>query len=95
MGTPVEELGRKITPILRRHGVVHAAIFGSFAKQVPAADSDIDVVVEFEGEMSLLDLAAVRLDLSEALGRDVDVVTYTSLHPRIRDHVLKEQVAIL
>ena len=95
METSVEELGQKMKPILKRHGVVHAAIYGSFTKQVPEDDSDIDVLVEFEGKVSLLDLAAIRLDLTEALGRYVDVVTYRSLHPRIREHVLNEQVAIL
>ena len=67
---------------------------GSFARRVPEDASDVDVLVEFEGERSLLDLAGLRLELMDALGRDLDVVTYRSLHPRMREHVLNEQVAI-
>ncbi|MGP3668261.1 MAG: nucleotidyltransferase family protein [Candidatus Bathyarchaeota archaeon] len=58
-------------------------------------DSDIDILVEFEGEKSLLDLAGLKIDLEEALGRKVDVLTYNSLHPLLRDRILQEQKAIL
>jgi len=90
-----EELKRKIIPVLRRHGVVHAAIFGSFARGTPEEGSDLDMVIEFEGEKSLLDLIALRLELEELLGREIDLLTYRALHPRIRQRVLQEQVAIL
>jgi predicted nucleotidyltransferase len=95
MSTPTEELGEKIIPVLRRHGVVHAAIFGSFARRIAGKESDLDVLVEFEDDRSLLDLVSLRLDLSETLGRHVDALTYRSLHPRIRERVLQERVAIL
>ncbi len=90
-----EELKRKIIPILKEHGVARAGVFGSFAKDVQEDGSDLDLVIEFEGEKSLLDLAALRLDLVETVGRDVDVMTYRSLHPRIKDRVFQEQVEIL
>jgi len=90
-----EELKRKIIPVLRRHGVVHAAIFGSFARGTPEEESDLDIVIEFEGEKSLLYLIALRLELEELLGREIDLLTYRALHPRIRQRVLQEQVAIL
>jgi predicted nucleotidyltransferase len=90
-----EEVKRKITPVLRQYDVVHAAIFGSFAKGIPGEDSDLDILVEFEGEKSLLDLVALKLELEERLGREVDVLTYKALHPRIREKVLQEQVTIL
>ena len=59
-----EELKQEIIPVLRRHDVVHAAIFGSFAKGIAMADSDLDILVEFEGEKSLLDLVALQKVLS-------------------------------
>jgi hypothetical protein len=91
----LEALKRKITPVLKHHDVAHAAIFGSFAKGIAEEDSDLDVLVEFEGEKSLLDLVALQLELAEVVGRDVDVLTYRALHPRIKERVLREQVAIL
>lgn len=90
-----EELKQKIIPVLRRHNVAHAAIFGSFAKGIPEEDSDLDILVEFEGEKSLIDLVALQLELEEILERDVDVLTYRALNPRIKERVLQEQVAIL
>ncbi len=81
--------------MLKRHNVVRAAIFGSFARGEMKEDSDLDILVEFKGEKSLLDLVALKMELEEVLGREVDVLTYNSLHPFIREIVSKEQVVIL
>jgi predicted nucleotidyltransferase len=51
--------------------------------------------VEFEGEKSLLDLAGLKVELEELLKRRVDVLTYDSLHPLLKDRTLGEQRAIL
>ena len=91
----IEEIGRQITPLLQEHGVVRAGIFGSYARGTAASSSDVDVVVEFEQGRTLLDLVGLRLDLTEVLGREADVVTYGSLHPRLRDRILSEQVRVL
>lgn len=91
----LEGLKQKITPVLRRHQVARAAIFGSFATGLPEAGSDLDLLVEFEGDKSLLNLVALQLELEEAVGRKVEVVTYRALHPRIKERVLQEQVVIL
>ena len=58
-------------------------------------DSDIDILVEFEGEKSLLDLSGLKIELEEVLGRKVDVLTYNSLHPLLKERILEEQKAIL
>lgn len=89
----MEELKRLTIPILKRHGVRRAAFFGSIVKGEEA--HDVDLVVEFEGERTLLDLVGLKLELEEALGRKVDVLTYRGLHPAFRERVLKEQVRIL
>jgi len=91
----VEEIKRKAAPVLRRYDVARAAIFGSMARGDETQDSDIDLLVEFKGRKSLLDLAGLKLELEELLGRQVDVVTYASLHPLLRNRILAEQRAIL
>lgn len=91
----VEEIEKKIAPLLKRYGVSRAAIFGSYARGEEREDSDIDILVEFEGDRSLLDLAGLKIELEEALGRRVDVLTYNSLHPLLRDRILNEQKVIL
>ncbi len=90
-----EEVKRQVFPVLQRHDIARAAIFGSFARGEIETGSDLDILVEFRGEKSLLDLVALKLDLEEALGRNVDVLTYDGLHPAIRDRILSEQVVIL
>lgn len=95
MNLLLEEQKEVIISRLKRHGVVHAGVFGSFARGESRDDSDLDIVVELPSEKSLLDLVALKLDLEDALGRKVDVVTYRSLHPRIRDKVLREQTVVL
>ena len=92
---PVEEMKQKITPVLVEHGVIHAAVFGSFVRGEESKGSDLDILVEFGEGKSLLDLVALKLDLETLLGRKVDVVTRNALHPRIRESVLEEQVVIM
>ena len=91
----LEEMKEKILPLLRGYGVKRAAFFGSFVKGEEREDSDIDILVEFGGEKSLLDLAGLKIELEELLGRRVDVLTYNSLHPLLKDRILKEQEVIL
>ena len=56
--------------------------------------SDIDLVVAFEPGRSLLDHAALLLDLQELLGGKVDVVSDRGIKPRFRDRVLNEAVPL-
>jgi hypothetical protein len=75
--------------------VTRAAVFGSFARGAANDQSDVDILVEFAGAKGLLDLAGLELELGDLLGRDVEVITYRALNPRIRERVLREQVPIL
>ena len=91
----LEEVKAKLVPVLRRSGVKRAAIFGSFVRGEQEEGSDLDVLVEFEGGKSLLDLVGLKMELEEVLGRKVDLLTYNSLHPLLRDRILQEQRVIL
>jgi predicted nucleotidyltransferase len=91
----VEEIRDKIAPVLRRYGVVRAAVFGSFVRREMKKGSDIDILVEFKGEKSLLDLVSLKMELEEVLGRGVDVVEYSTIHPLLKERILKEQVMML
>lgn len=80
---------------MSRRGVVRASIFGSVARGEATASSDVDFLVEFEKGRTLVDLSGLRLDLCEILGRDVDVATRGSLHPKLRDAILRGLVSVL
>jgi len=90
-----EEIRNKVVVLLKRYDVKRAAFFGSFVRGEQRGDSDIDILVEFEGEKSLLDLARLKIELEKVLRRRADVLTYGSLHPLLRDRILQEQKVIL
>jgi predicted nucleotidyltransferase len=95
MVAPVQVLKKQIEPTLRRFGVVKAAVFGSAARGEATPQSDLDLLVEFEPGRTLLDLSGLRIELGELLGVEADIVTYRSIHPRLRDRILRDQIPIL
>jgi predicted nucleotidyltransferase len=91
----LDEIRKALIDVLREHEVKKAALFGSIVRGEATEESDIDLLIEFEGRKSLLDLAGLKLDLQELLRRRVDVLTYKSLHPLLRERILSEQEVIL
>lgn len=89
------EIREKILPVLRRHGVKRAGIFGSVVRGEATPESDVDVLVELDRQASLLDFIGIKLDLEGVLGRSVDLVEYAAVKPRLRDRILREEVPIL
>jgi predicted nucleotidyltransferase len=95
MSDQMQPVRERIIDILRRNEVRNASFFGSIVRGEMTDQSDVDLLVEFEGRKSLLDIAGLKIELEDALGRKVDVVTYQSLHPLLRERILAEQVPIL
>lgn len=95
MRETIAKLKNKIIPVLEQHDVIHAAVFGSFARGEEREDSDLDLLVELREDKTLLDLVALKLELEELLGREIDVVTDNALQSGIKEIVLKERVAII
>lgn len=84
-----------VVPILKQYRVQRAGLFGSVVNGLLGPESDIDLLVDMPAGASLLDLAGLALDLEQALDRRVDILTYNSIHPRLRERILAEQVIIL
>jgi len=82
----------KIAEFCRRNHIKRLALFGSVLRDDFRPDSDIDVLVEFEPEarVGLLTLAGMEIELSELLGRKVDLNTPGFLSRYFRDEVLAE-----
>jgi predicted nucleotidyltransferase len=92
-----ELLKNKREEILRlatEHGAYNVRIFGSLARGEANEESDVDLLVDMEPGRSLLDHAALLLELEQLLGCNVDVVTVRGLRERIRDRVLEEAVPL-
>ena len=91
----IDEIKRKILSILKRYNVKRAGIFGSIARGEENEESDIDILVEIIGRISLLDFAGLKLELEEALGQRVDLGEYSTIKPMIKEQILSEEVSIL
>ena len=95
MKIDIEEIKRKILPILQRYRVKRVGLFGSYVRGEMGEDSDIDILVEIEKDISLLDFVELKLEIEEMLGRRVDLVEYSTIKPLLRKRILEEQVVIL
>lgn len=91
----VENIKTRSLPVLRRNRVRKTALFGSVVRGEATDRSDIDFLVELDPFVSLLDIISLKLELEDALHKQVDVVEYESLKPALRKQVLEEQVFIL
>jgi uncharacterized protein len=82
----------RLARICRQYGVRELLVFGSAARGTLRPESDFDLLVEFlpNAEPGLLDHAGLMLDLSELLGRKVDLVSKNGLKPQIRETVIRE-----
>jgi predicted nucleotidyltransferase len=58
------------------------------------ADSEVDILVEFEADRSLWDRVALTQALEDLLGRKVEIVTEKALQPHIRDRILEQAVPL-
>ena len=80
---------QRVAEFCRRHRVRRLALFGSVLREDFALDSDVDVLVEFEdGHVPGLAFFAMEQELTEILGRKVDLNTPQFLSPHFRDDVL-------
>ncbi|MDP2648098.1 MAG: nucleotidyltransferase family protein [Candidatus Yanofskybacteria bacterium] len=91
----ISYIQEKTIPALKRAGVLKSAIFGSFARGEAGPESDVDLLVEFPEDKTMLDLIELQDNLESALGKKVDIVTYRSIHHLLRDRILLEQIPIL
>jgi len=78
---------KKLIELCRQSGVVQIAIFGSMARGEANQQSDIDLVVKFSKPISLLRVTALERQLSEALGRKVDLLTEAAISPYLQERI--------
>ena len=90
----LQKLKPLIVKILKKSGVKKASVFGSFARGNQNKKSDIDILIEPPKGMGL-GFVSLGLELKEKLGRKVDLLTYKSIHPYLKDHILSNEVRIL
>ena len=83
-----------IRRIAERHGARNVRVFGSVARGEARPDSDLDLLVEAGPSTSPWFPGGLVVDLEEALGRRVDVVTVGGLVAGLRERILDESVPV-
>lgn len=83
-----------IIDLARRHGARSIRVYGSVARGQASDSSDLDLLVEWEPDRSLLDVVSLKQDLEDLLGVAVDIGSEAGLHWFIRDEVLREAVPL-
>lgn len=91
----IPEIKNRIIPVLKKYGIKKAALFGSIVRGESTKDSDIDILVEMPETATLLELASLKIELEKILKKNVDILTYDSLHHLLKDKILHEQEAVL
>jgi len=90
----IEEKRDEILRLAVKHGAQNVRLFGSVARGEDRPDSDVDFLVEVGPTTSSWFPAGLILDLEQALGRRVEIVTDQGLNPYVRDQVLREAVPL-
>jgi predicted nucleotidyltransferase len=89
------ELLAQSKPILAdRYGVVDLALFGSTVRDAARADSDLDILVAFDGPATSQRYFGVLFYLEDLFGCPIDLVTDKALRPELRPYIEKEAVHV-
>lgn len=94
MSRSVRAQREAILALAAKHGASNVRLIGSAARGDARPDSDIDLLVDWSPETSLLNHAALLLELDSLLGRKVDIASDGWLKPAIRDSVYRDAVAL-
>jgi uncharacterized protein len=84
----------EILRIAASHGARDVRVFGSLARGDAGPESDMDILVKLDLGRSLLDIIAIKQDLEDLMGCEVDVVTEAAISSYIREQVLKEAFSL-
>lgn len=86
---------RRIKPVLmRRFGVIRIALFGSTVRDEAGPESDVDILVEFDGPANSRRYFGVQFLLEDELGRPVDLVSEKALRSELRPYIEREAINV-
>jgi uncharacterized protein len=94
LATILAELRALQPELKKRYPIKQMGVFGSWVRGEQREDSDLDVLVDFNGRLTLIDIAGLQNELTDALGIEVDLVMKNALKPRIGKRILAEVVPL-
>lgn len=80
--------------LMKKFGVTRLALFGSTVRNEARADSDIDIVVAFDGPATSKKYFGVQFLLEDELGQPVDLVTEKAMRPELKPFIEREAVNV-
>jgi len=100
----IEQLTELIAPVALKYRLPAVYIFGSYAKGEASDSSDVDILVDRTGAQlgSLLEMGGLYNDLSEAIGKSIDLITVDALDqpdvqrrtPGFKEHLYEERITV-
>ncbi len=90
----LEILSQSKFVLQQQFGVTRLALFGSTVRDTARPDSDVDVLVAFDGPATSKRYFGVQFYLEDALGCPVDLVTEKALRPELQPYIEKESVYV-
>lgn len=80
--------------LIRRFGITDLALFGSVVRDSARPDSDVDVLVSFDGPATSARYFGVQFYLEDLLGCPVDLVTDKALRPQLRPYIERDAIHV-
>lgn len=80
----------KLVDFCKMHDIAYLGVFGSASRGELTEKSDVDLLVRYQKEMSLLDHVGVAQELENTIGRKVDLVTEGSISRYLRPYIEKD-----
>ncbi len=90
----LERLNAEAPGLKEKYGVKSLAVFGSMARGDDHEESDVDILVTFEGPATFRRFMGLKLELQDLFDRRVDLLTPRCLSPRMRVDIEKEAILV-
>ena len=92
MALEIQAYTLQIEQFCKEHHILYLGLFGSYARREQSAESDIDLLVEFDERirLSLLDVVGIEQELSDLLNISVDLIEKRALKKQITSYVMKD-----
>jgi len=90
----LDRLNAEAPALKRKYAVKSLAVFGSMARGDDHEESDVDILVIFEGPATFDNFMGLKLDLEDLFGRRVDLLTPNTLRPEMRARIEKDLIHV-
>jgi predicted nucleotidyltransferase len=91
----IRNLLSELKPELReKYGVTEIGVFGSYVRGEQTEESDLDILVDYSVDLSLLQIVGLENYLSDSLNQKVDLIPKSCLRPELKDIILNEVVLV-